>query len=110
MPQLRDLGGTCLKFIMFFEGKASATEAKEKRAKMAELGKTAKAEGHTPAKVLSESYLNADGSRDFRILETDDVENLVGIVAHYGFEKCKFIPIIETGRAIELAEELMEHK
>ncbi len=99
-----------MKFIMFFETKVSAQIAKEKRAKMGELHEKALAEGHTPVKILSPSYLYADGSRGFRILETDDIENLVGIVAHYGFERCKFIPIIETDRAIELVEELMEYE
>ena len=99
-----------MKFIMFFDSKLSAKAAKEKRAKMGELHDKAISEGHTPAKTLSPPYLYADGSRGFRLLETDDVENLVGIVAHYGFEKCKFIPIIETDRAIELVEELMEYK
>ena len=76
---------------------------------MGELHEKALAEGHTPAKTLSPSYLYADGLQGFRIVEIDNIENLVAIIAHYGFERCKFIPKIETGRAIELVEELMEY-
>jgi hypothetical protein len=105
-------GGYEMKFIMFFKGtygKFDPQIAKGKHAKMAKLSKKAQAEGHVPAKSLTPSYVYADGSKGFRIFETDDIDNLAAIVAFYEFEHAEIIPIIETLHAIELMEELKQY-
>ncbi|MFW9926848.1 MAG: DUF3303 domain-containing protein [Candidatus Thorarchaeota archaeon] len=101
-----------MKFLMFFKGGYGSLDpqkAKERMEKMAKLSKKVQAEGHVPAKALTPSYVYADGSKGFRIFETDDLENLAGIVAFYEFEHAEIIPIIETLRAIEIVEELKQY-
>ena len=71
-----------------------------------ELGKKMKEE-EKKVKAITPAYMHADLSGSVQIVETDDIEELCGMIAfYYGVNEIKAVPILPPDRVMWIADEI----
>ncbi|MFX1606557.1 MAG: DUF3303 family protein [Promethearchaeota archaeon] len=94
-----------MKYVLFFES-TDAVEALKREKKLQEISKKVKEEDKK-MKALTPVYTYADLSGGLEIIETDDIEEIVGLVSYFsGAVNYKVIPIIEKDRLVEIADDV----
>jgi len=94
-----------MKYVLFFEA-TDVEEAMKRQKKLQEISKKMKEEDKK-MKLLTPVYTYADLSGGFEIVETDDIEEIVGLVSYfYGSVTYKVIPIIEEDRLAKIVDDV----
>jgi hypothetical protein len=94
-----------MKYVLYYDTTDAAKAAERVMASRA-IGKKMKEE-EKKLKAVTPSYSHADLSGGVQIVETDDIEELVGMIAFYhGATKIRAVPIIELDRLMWIADEV----
>ena len=95
-----------MKFILFFKVK-DINLGTEKFKKLGEFTEFMKKDGKATSKALSPSYLYADGTGGFQLIEANSEDEIAALAFYYGISgEFTYKPIIETKTGLELLDQI----